>query len=210
MPGIAFIIPTRDRPHELACSLGAIGSLCGADRFGGAEVIIVDNASATPVVAPTILRNGARVRVIRLERNAGAAARNIVRLCAVRELLLELGEKLGLLLAHRFAQRVRLVHREPGEIVRDSNGLAMGGARLPAVDAPIAELTGITDAPSVFCSLFGAGEPFTEDQLAALYDSHEDYVAQVSASASAAVEAGWLLPDDRDMMVTQAEVADIP
>ena len=99
---------------------------------------------------------------------------------------------------------------ESGEIVRDSNGLAMGGARLPAVDAPIAELTGITDAPSVFCSLFGAGEPFTEDQLAALYDSHEDYVAQVSASASAAVEAGWLLPDDRDMMVTQAEVADIP
>ena len=102
------------------------------------------------------------------------------------------------------------VEIEGTEIARDANGLALGGARLPAVDAPISELTGITDAASVFCSLFGAGEPFTDEHLADLYDSHEDYVGQVTDAAEAAVEAGWLLPEDADAMVAEASATDIP
>jgi len=99
---------------------------------------------------------------------------------------------------------------EDAEIARDANGIALGGARLPAVDAPVAELTGITGATSVFCSLFGSAEPFTDEQLADLYDSHEDYLGQVTGSADAAVESGWLLPEDRDTIVAEAESADIP
>ena len=77
MPGVAFIIPTRDRPHELARALGVVGCLVGADRVGGAEVVIADNGSTPPVSAPACLGNGTPVRVSRLEANAGAAARNI-------------------------------------------------------------------------------------------------------------------------------------
>ena len=77
MPGVAFIIPTRNRPHELARTLDAIAHLAGVDRLGSAEVVIADNGSTPPVVAPASLDNGTPVRVIRLDDNAGAAARNI-------------------------------------------------------------------------------------------------------------------------------------
>jgi hypothetical protein len=96
------------------------------------------------------------------------------------------------------------------QIVRDADGLAQGGARTPAVDAPTAALTGITPAESVFCSLFGGGERLSAAQLAARYESHDDYVAQVTASADTAVAEGWLLPADRDAMVDEAEAADVP
>jgi hypothetical protein len=55
----------------------------------------------------------------------------------------------------------------------------------------------------------GAGVPFTDEKLANLYDSHEDDVGRVTDSADAAVEAGWLLPEDRDAMITDAEAADV-
>ncbi|MCB9848598.1 MAG: glycosyltransferase [Phycisphaeraceae bacterium] len=77
MPGVAFVIPTRNRPRELARTLGAIGALC-LDRVpGGAEVVIADNGSDPPARAPSMLANGAPARVIRLGANEGAAARNI-------------------------------------------------------------------------------------------------------------------------------------
>lgn len=77
MPGAAFIIPTRNRPNELARTLRAIGSLTGAERLGGAEVTIADNGSDPAAQAPSFLANGVPVRVLRLGGNAGAAARNI-------------------------------------------------------------------------------------------------------------------------------------
>jgi len=77
MPGVAFIIPTWNRPGELARTLGAIGGLPIPSAVGGAEVIIADNDSSPPAAAPVWLPNGVPVRIIRLGGNAGAAARNI-------------------------------------------------------------------------------------------------------------------------------------
>jgi len=77
MPGVAFIIPTRNRPRELVRTLDAIGQLPRADGLSGAEVVIADNGSLPPASAPATLDNGAPVRVIRLDSNTGAAARNI-------------------------------------------------------------------------------------------------------------------------------------
>lgn len=71
---IGYVIPTRDRPAELARTLAALGSLPGARA--GDHVVIADNASVSPVRAPARLANGIGVRVIRLGENAGAAARN--------------------------------------------------------------------------------------------------------------------------------------
>lgn len=71
---IGFVLPTRDRHERLAQTLEALGRLTlGCE----AEVVVVDNASARPVAAPAALANGARVRVVRLEENLGAAARNV-------------------------------------------------------------------------------------------------------------------------------------
>lgn len=75
---LSYVLPTRNRPDRLARTLDAIGELsAGAhDSCGGAEVIIIDNASSPPAAAPLELANGFPVRVIHLDHNEGAAARN--------------------------------------------------------------------------------------------------------------------------------------
>jgi hypothetical protein len=58
--------------------------------------------------------------------------------------------------------------------------------------------------------LFGQSAPLTAEQLAARYADHDAYVDAVTASADAAVEAGHLLPYDRDELVEEARSADVP
>ena len=70
---ISYVLPTRDRPTVLARTLAKLGELSAHE----AEVIVVDNASAVPVQLEPMLANGVAVRVVRLERNAGAAGRNV-------------------------------------------------------------------------------------------------------------------------------------
>jgi len=96
-------------------------------------------------------------------------------------------------------------------IVRDERGIALGGIRTPAVDAPISVLTGEAPAGrSVLCLLFGDTVPFDAASLAERYPTHQDYVDAVTESADAAVAAGFLLRADADEFVAAAEDADIP
>jgi hypothetical protein len=102
------------------------------------------------------------------------------------------------------------IETQGDELVRDEVGNVLGGIRTPAVDAPVSALTGSNPSESVFCSLFGAATALTPAQLAARYDDHEDYVEQVTASADAAVADGFLLAEDRDALVAEAEAAEVP
>jgi GT2 family glycosyltransferase len=70
---LAFIIPTRDRPEELAATLHAVGRLRLGERDG--EVVVVDNASRVTPTTPARLANGVRVRLMRRGSNEGAASR---------------------------------------------------------------------------------------------------------------------------------------
>lgn len=70
---LAYIIPTRDRPQVLERTLEQLGSL----PPHAAQAIVVDNASAEPQDVPHRLANGIIVECIRLQKNHGAAARNI-------------------------------------------------------------------------------------------------------------------------------------
>ena len=72
---LTYVIPTRDRPARLRETLRAIGAL--GPRAGGAEIIIVDNASREPIALPDDPPLSIHPRVIRLRENMGAAARNI-------------------------------------------------------------------------------------------------------------------------------------
>ena len=96
------------------------------------------------------------------------------------------------------------------DIARDEDGNARGGIRTPAVDAPVATLTGVGNPSSVFCGLFGQTTPLPPDRLQALHGDHVTYVAKVRRSADAAVEAGYLLEPERDALVDDAEVQVIP
>ena len=71
---IAFVLPTRNRHAELGQTLERLG---GLELACGAEVIVVDNASDEPARAAAELANGVRCRVIRMDENLGAAARNV-------------------------------------------------------------------------------------------------------------------------------------
>ncbi|MHC5022859.1 MAG: glycosyltransferase family 2 protein [Planctomycetota bacterium] len=76
---ISFVLPTRDRPRELRATLAAVAALPANvhDEVGGAEVIVVENASSTPVQLPSSLENGMPLRLLRRPDNEGAAARNV-------------------------------------------------------------------------------------------------------------------------------------
>jgi hypothetical protein len=103
-----------------------------------------------------------------------------------------------------------LIETTVDDIVTDANGNAVGGIRTPAVDAPISALSGKGNPSSVFCSLFGQRRDYDAAELAALYPDHDAYVTAVTASADAALDAGFLLEPERQAMVEDAEAAPIP
>ncbi|HEY4375555.1 MAG TPA: alpha/beta hydrolase domain-containing protein [Acidimicrobiales bacterium] len=98
-----------------------------------------------------------------------------------------------------------------GVIQRDADGNVLGGVRSPAVDAPIATLSGEHNAkPGIFCQVFGSTTPYTPAHLAQLYPTHATYVAKVKAAATAAVKAGHLLRADATIIDGLAATAKIP
>ncbi len=72
---IAYIIPTRDRPGELALTLATLARLDHPDS-ASAEVIVIDNASRHPPTPPRRLTNGLTVRLLLRPTNEAAASRN--------------------------------------------------------------------------------------------------------------------------------------
>jgi hypothetical protein len=100
---------------------------------------------------------------------------------------------------------------EGAAIVRDEHGIAVGGIRTPAVDAPISVLTGEAQPnQSVLCLLFGGVTPLDAATLVDLYPTHQDYVDAVTESADAAVHAGFLLRPEADEIVATAEESSVP
>jgi hypothetical protein len=94
---------------------------------------------------------------------------------------------------------------------RDARGNALGGIRTPAVDAPIAAYSGLSGSGSgVFCFLFGSTKPFDAATLKALYPTHDDYVAKVTAAADQAVSKGFLSAGDAPEIIDAAKTAPIP
>lgn len=85
-----------------------------------------------------------------------------------------------------------------GQIVRDADGNAIGGYRLPVLDVPVATYNGTT------CGLFGITIPFGEAKLKGLYPTHADYVGKMQASTDKAVTAGYLLRSDGCLLMERA------
>jgi hypothetical protein len=93
--------------------------------------------------------------------------------------------------------------------VLDANGNVRGGVRTPAVDVPVATLSGLGQSGSSFCFLFGTTVPFTAAKLSALYPSHARFVARWTAGTVAAQAAGFIRPADAAELVAAAVRSDI-
>ncbi|HEY1274543.1 MAG TPA: alpha/beta hydrolase domain-containing protein [Thermoleophilaceae bacterium] len=101
-------------------------------------------------------------------------------------------------------------------IVRDADGFAVGGIRLPSVTVPVALNNGenapanLTNPLNAFCVLYGTHEPYSPEKLASLYRSHGSYVLRVAAAAARLVRQGFLLREDASTLVWRAIRADVP
>jgi hypothetical protein len=83
----------------------------------------------------------------------------------------------------------------------DGNGNVRGGIRTPAVDAPIATLSGLPPAGAPgFCVLFGQTIPFTPSHISALYPTHSKFVKEWQESVKRSEKAGYLLSEDADKL----------
>jgi hypothetical protein len=79
-------------------------------------------------------------------------------------------------------------------VVRDSLGLAQGGIRLAAQEAPTRVNSGSNTGPG-FCFLDGSSVPLTDAQLATLYPTVQSYVDKVVATTKANAAAGYIPAD---------------
>jgi hypothetical protein len=91
-----------------------------------------------------------------------------------------------------------------GAIVRDSNGLAMGGLRQPFVEVPV----GFNSSER--CPLYGVWTPWSAEKITSLYPTHDAYLRKIKAWTAREVELGWLLREDRDEVLTKARRFDAP
>ena len=73
------------------------------------------------------------------------------------------------------------------------------------VDAPVEVLSGIAAAgASPICALFGRTLPMDPDRLAALHPTPADYLAAYERATDAAIEAGFVLAEDRSAVFAEA------
>jgi hypothetical protein len=98
-----------------------------------------------------------------------------------------------------------LSSHSPITIARDGLGNAVGGVRTPAVDVPVAALSGdAAPGASRICALFGTTVPFDEPTLVQLYGDRAGYLAAFERSVDATVAAGFLLESDRSELMDGA------
>ena len=89
---------------------------------------------------------------------------------------------------------------------KDAYGNTRGGVRTPAVDVPVAVLSGDPrpGTPAI-CALLGSTTPFDDVTLKSLYPSAVDYLGKVRASLDRAIAAGYIRAKDRDAYLAEAK-----
>ena len=104
------------------------------------------------------------------------------------------------------APRLEVTDGAAPQIVRDGDGIALGGIRTPPVDVPVAVLSGVAGPnPDLLCLLLGSTTPLSDDRLAELYLTRSAYEQEYATAAEAAIAAGFVLEPDRDALLGFAQ-----
>lgn len=112
----------------------------------------------------------------------------------------------------------RLTRNALGFVKNDPLGNALGGFRLPEIEAPTAKYGMYSNVSNsalavnhmYLCMAGGDRQPLNGRELRALYADHAHYVARYRAAADALVTQGLMRPADRDEGLAQAQAADVP
>jgi hypothetical protein len=94
--------------------------------------------------------------------------------------------------------------------VRDANGIAVGGIRLPQVTAPVGVLEGTRSPETGTCNLSGNFTPFSADKLKVLYPSHGSFVRTYTAAVRTTQRQGFIQPYDATVSIAQAAASPTP
>ncbi len=92
---------------------------------------------------------------------------------------------------------------------RDQYGNVIDGVRTPYVDAPVAAFSGSGQTGTSFCFLFGTTALFDAATLATLYPDRRAYIEAIDAATDSAVERGFVLPADAELIKAQARNSDL-
>jgi len=88
------------------------------------------------------------------------------------------------------------------EMLRDPDGIALGGVRSPPVDVPVRVLSGMKGpSNSVICLLLGSTTPLPPERLAELYPSQAEFEQRYEAAVDEAIQAGFALEEDREALL---------
>jgi hypothetical protein len=107
------------------------------------------------------------------------------------------------------ATRLQTTGVSPFAFATDANGNVLGGVRTPAVDAPVATLSGRSTGGNSFCFLFGSTVPLTPSQLAVLYPTHRAFVSAWVRATKSARNAGFLVAADAKELEHAAVQSDV-
>ena len=109
------------------------------------------------------------------------------------------------------APPLQLAETSPALIARDALGNALGGVRTPAVDVPVAALSGdARPGASRICALFGSTEYFDPSTLVEQYGDRDGYLAAYERSLDETIGAGFLLGSDRAQLLALAQGVSFP
>lgn len=99
--------------------------------------------------------------------------------------------------------------------LKDADGNALGGVRLPDLVAPLGTHGG-QNKPQITCSLVGSYTPFATTKaqreansdarpsIAERYRNRDDYVNRIRIAAYDLIESGFLLPEDAAIIIQAA------
>lgn len=109
------------------------------------------------------------------------------------------------------APRIELTEGDPQEIRRDPDGIALGGVRTPPVDVPVRVLSGEPGPDdSVICMLMGSTTPLPPERIDELHGTRAAYLAAYGTALDAAVDAGFVLADDRSALEADSHPELVP
>jgi Alpha/beta hydrolase domain len=91
------------------------------------------------------------------------------------------------------------------EIKRDTNGNALGGVRMPYIEAPIATHTGYITAGGMG-GVRGLKKPLAPETLATLYPDQAAFVVKFNAATDRLLVGRWISPEDAKAMKAAASV----
>jgi hypothetical protein len=105
--------------------------------------------------------------------------------------------------------RIAVDSGRPPRIRRDTHGNAVGGIRLPELEAPVAEYRGMAVGTGL-PPLFGAARPFADEELRELYPSRRLLAARWQSAVDALAASEAIRPEDAADMAGRVDSVRLP